>query len=35
MNLALITHPDCLKHSNGAHHPENAAHLEVIFALFA
>ncbi len=30
MNLALISHPDCLKHSNGAHHPENAARLEAI-----
>ncbi len=30
MNLAFITHGDCLKHSNGAHHPENAARLEAI-----
>ena len=30
MNLALITHSDCLKHSNGALHPENAARLEAI-----
>ncbi len=30
MNLAFITHNDCLKHSNGAHHPENAARLEAI-----
>ena len=30
MNLALITHNDCLKHSNGALHPENAARLEAI-----
>jgi acetoin utilization deacetylase AcuC-like enzyme len=30
MSLALISHPDCLKHSNGAHHPENAARLEAI-----
>ncbi|HES75592.1 MAG TPA: histone deacetylase family protein [bacterium] len=30
MNLAYITHSDCLKHSNGAHHPENAARLEAI-----
>jgi acetoin utilization deacetylase AcuC-like enzyme len=30
MNLALITHSDCLKHSNGALHPEHAARLEAI-----
>ncbi|MFZ5466516.1 MAG: histone deacetylase family protein [Pseudomonadota bacterium] len=30
MNLALITHPDCLRHSNGPHHPENAGRLEAI-----
>lgn len=30
MNLALISHADCLKHSNGAYHPENAARLEAI-----
>ncbi|OYY73738.1 MAG: deacetylase [Gammaproteobacteria bacterium 28-57-27] len=30
MNLAFITHADCLKHSNGAYHPENAARLEAI-----
>jgi len=30
MNLALMTHADCLKHSNGARHPENAARLEAI-----
>lgn len=30
MNLAFITHSDCLKHSNGAFHPENAARLEAI-----
>lgn len=30
MNLAYITHADCLKHSNGSYHPENAARLEAI-----
>ncbi|MEW6444422.1 MAG: histone deacetylase family protein [Pseudomonadota bacterium] len=30
MNLAFITHPLCLRHSNGAHHPENAARIEAI-----
>ena len=30
MNLAYISHNDCLKHSNGAHHPENAARLQAI-----
>jgi acetoin utilization deacetylase AcuC-like enzyme len=31
MKLALITHPDCLRHSHGPHHPENAGRLEAIF----
>ncbi|MGK0673318.1 MAG: histone deacetylase family protein [Halothiobacillaceae bacterium] len=30
MNLALITHPDCLRHSNGPHHPEHAGRLTAI-----
>ncbi len=30
MNLALLTHPDCLLHSNGSHHPENAARIGAI-----
>jgi len=30
MNLALITHPECLQHSNGPHHPENAGRIEAI-----
>jgi acetoin utilization deacetylase AcuC-like enzyme len=30
MNLAFITHPDCLLHSNGAHHPERAGRIEAI-----
>jgi acetoin utilization deacetylase AcuC-like enzyme len=30
MNLAFITHPDCLLHSNGAHHPEQAGRIEAI-----
>ncbi len=30
MNLAYVTHPTCLLHSNGPHHPENAGRLEAI-----
>ncbi len=30
MNLALISHPDCLKHEMGAHHPEAPARLYAI-----
>lgn len=30
MNVAYITHPDCLLHSNGPHHPENAGRLTAI-----
>lgn len=30
MNLALISHPDCLKHDMGAHHPEAPARLHAI-----
>jgi len=30
MTLALISHPDCLKHDMGAHHPEAPARLKAI-----
>ena len=30
MYLALISHPDCLKHEMGAHHPESPARLHAI-----
>jgi len=30
MSCALITHPDCLKHEMGAHHPERPARLTAI-----
>jgi len=30
MTLALISHPDCLKHDMGAHHPEAPARLHAI-----
>jgi acetoin utilization deacetylase AcuC-like enzyme len=30
MPAAFITHPECLKHEMGAHHPERAARLEAI-----
>ncbi|MEW6765353.1 MAG: histone deacetylase family protein [Pseudomonadota bacterium] len=30
MNLAYITHPTCLLHGNGPHHPENAGRIEAI-----
>jgi len=30
MSCALITHPDCLKHDMGAHHPERPARLTAI-----
>lgn len=32
MNLAFISHPDCLLHSNGPHHPENAGRIGAIRA---
>jgi acetoin utilization deacetylase AcuC-like enzyme len=30
MNVALISHPDCLKHEMGTHHPEAPARLHAI-----
>lgn len=30
MAIAFITHPDCLKHEMGAHHPESPARLQAI-----
>ena len=30
MTTAFITHPDCLKHDIGAHHPERPARLSAI-----
>ena len=32
MNLAFISHPDCLLHSNGPNHPENAGRIGAIRA---
>ena len=32
MNLAFISHPDCLLHSGGPHHPENAGRIGAIRA---
>ena len=30
MTLAYISHPDCLRHEMGAHHPESPARLRAI-----
>src|SRR3954465_9691808 len=30
MSAAFITHPECLKHEMGAHHPEQPARLSAI-----
>src|ERR1044071_7475773 len=30
MSAAFITHPDCLKHEMGTHHPEQPARLSAI-----
>ena len=34
MNTAFITHPDCLKHEMGAHHPESPARLQAVYDAF-
>lgn len=34
MTTAFITHPDCLKHEMGAHHPECPARLQAVYDAF-
>ena len=34
MTTAFITHPDCLKHEMGAHHPECPARLHAVYDAF-
>jgi len=34
MTTAFITHPDCLKHEMGAHHPECPARLQSVYDAF-
>ena len=35
MTTAFITHPDCLKHEMGAHHPECPARLQAVYNAFS
>ncbi len=35
MTTAFITHPDCLKHEMGPHHPESPARLQAVYDAFA
>ena len=35
MTTAFITHPDCLKHEMGPHHPERPARLQAVYDAFA
>ena len=34
MTTAFITHPDCLKHEMGPHHPECPARLQAVYDAF-
>ena len=34
MTTAFITHPDCLKHEMGAHHPERPERLQAVYDAF-
>ena len=34
MTTAIITHPDCLKHEMGPHHPECPARLQAVYDAF-